>query len=133
MYYSRMNKLYLIPSDRFPEFSKVLSIFGLITTVFPVVIAIIACIEYREISTFRTILYYSVSGPILMAIGIICFAQGNFPERYTSYWRLSEDYFDYIGHSHQLWHFLSAGLQFCWIIVLKHHFNTRIQYGCPNS
>lgn len=129
-YYRYYQKLYLYPYDRFPEFSLILTSFGWIATILPIVLVLLLCYEYRSIYLFQKILFYSISGPIIMSFGIIIFAQGNFPEKYTKAWGLSEGFFDIIGHSHQFWHLISAVLQFCWILVLRKHFHARIEYGC---
>lgn len=129
-YYRCYSKLYLYPYDRFPEFSLILTSYGWIATILPIFLVLILCYEYRSIYLFQKILLYSISGPIIMSFGIIIFAQGNFPEKYTKIWGLSEGFFDIIGHSHQFWHLISAILQFCWIIVLQQHFHARIEYGC---
>ena len=131
-YRFRTSKAVLIPCDRFPEFSRVLSTYGAITTVVPVVIAMLFIPEYTSNSAFLSVLVHSVLGPIYVALGIICFAQGNFPERFASLWGVREDFFDLFGHSHQLWHFVSAGLQFMWIYLSRKHFFARVEYGCSN-
>lgn len=121
----------LVPADRFPEFSRVLSTFGFVATAVPVLLVLVLLPEYTQEATFRTLLMYSVLGPACMGLGIVFFAQGNFPERLTNWLGLKEDYFDYLGHSHQWWHLLSASLQFCWIAICRLHYETRMQHGCP--
>lgn len=75
----------LVPADRFPEFSRVLSTFGFVATAVPVMLVLLLLPEYTQHETFIHILLYSVLGPVCMGLGIFCFAQGNFPERFTHY------------------------------------------------
>jgi len=110
---------------------QVLSSFGFGATALPVLLAIFLLPEYSTNSVFLEILVKSVAGPVIMSLGIVCFAQGNFPERFASSFGVKEGFFDFIGHSHQWWHVLSAVLQFCWIYLCRQHFEARIHYGCP--
>ena len=121
----------LLPADRFPEFSGVLSTFGFVATAVPVLLVLALVPEYQTEEQFRSMLFYSVLGPVLMGLGISCFAQGNFPERFAVYWGVAESHFDMLGHSHQWWHLLSASLQFAWVAMCRQHYLARIQYGCP--
>mmetsp|Transcript_20126 Transcript_20126/g.33672 ORF Transcript_20126/g.33672 Transcript_20126/m.33672 type:complete len:355 (+) Transcript_20126:88-1152(+) len=132
-YSFRTGKPDLIPVDRFPEFSAILSTFGYVATVIPVLFVIVYLPEYTQDPEFLNILLSSVSGPVIMGCSIVLFAQGNFPERYAVSWGLPENYFDFLGHSHQLWHFVSAILQFCWIYILRRHFEIRLEHSCVNS
>jgi predicted membrane channel-forming protein YqfA (hemolysin III family) len=123
----------LRPADRFPEFSLVLSTFGALATASPVVVVVLTLQEYTAEASFRTVLLESVLFPSLVALGIVCFAQGNFPEKFAEKWGWAPPhFFDYVGHSHQWWHLLSAGLQFGWIELTRRHYLARMAYGCPN-
>ena len=60
---------------RFPEFSKFLSTYGAIASGVPLLLTAYVCREYVSHSEFRNIYNLCVMGPILMACGIIFFAQ----------------------------------------------------------
>lgn len=123
----------LVPADRFPEFSCVLSLFGWVATLVPVLLALLLRPEYLYVPAFRSILVRAVIGPVLMGLGITCFAQGHFPERFAVRWGLKERAFDLLGHSHQWWHVLSAALQLAWVVLSHEHFRVRLQLGCLHA
>jgi adiponectin receptor len=120
----------LLPVDRFPEFSYVLSMFGWVATVIPVLLVVALRPEYRAEAHFRGILLRCVLGPALMGLGITCFAQGHFPERFSAWWGVREGFFDVVGHSHQWWHVLSASLQLLWVALCVEHYRARLGHGC---
>jgi adiponectin receptor len=129
-YSNHTNQLKLQPRDRFPEFSKYLSTFGFITSFIPLFITILFKNEYRNNSEFHEIFIISCVGPVAMALGIVFFAQGNFPERFCKNLNLPLNYFDFIGHSHQWWHLVSSILMFVWVFLLRKHYEIRMKYGC---
>jgi adiponectin receptor len=123
----------LVPADRFPEFSSVLSVFGWVATLVPVLLALLLRPEYYQVPAFRAVLVRAVAGPVLMGLGITCFAQGHFPERFAAQWGLREGFFDLLGHSHQWWHVLSAALQLAWVALCHEHLRVRLEHGCVYS
>eukprot|EP01038_Epipyxis_sp_PR26KG_P004089 gene4089-5837_t len=129
-YNGRLQSFNLEPKDRFPEFSKYLSIYGALASLLPVVLAVILKKEYILDANLRYVFLCSCSGPIIMALGIILFAQGHFPERFCKQWKLPLNYFDIIGHSHQWWHAVSAFLMLYWVFTLKFHYESRMKVGC---
>ena len=131
-YRARTSAVVLAPADRFPEFSKILSTYGAVATAAPVVVAVLLHREYTAEPVFISILIKSITGPVLMALGIVCFAQGNFPERFARFWGVKDDFFDYLGHSHQWWHLLSASLQFMCVALNRRHLTARMHYGCAS-
>lgn len=132
-YNRRVSEDVLFPHDRIPEFSRFLSLYGFFASVLPVVVNAVMHAEYFADPKLFVIFVCSCVGPVLMAMGIVVFAQGHVPERFHKDWNLPSDFFDTLGHSHQMWHFVSAGLMFGWIAVLAEHYEARIAYGCPGS
>lgn len=131
MYYNRMNRDKLIPNDRFPEFSLNLLRYAGITSFIPLLLTISLLKEYREEKDFITVFITSCIGPLMMALGIKIFGQGGFPEQFMfKYFKIPLKRFEYIGHSHQFWHLISASLMFVWIYSLKFHYNARVKFGC---
>mmetsp|Transcript_12073 Transcript_12073/g.26889 ORF Transcript_12073/g.26889 Transcript_12073/m.26889 type:complete len:332 (+) Transcript_12073:73-1068(+) len=125
----RTSKRDLVPADRFPEFSQVLSSFGWIATLIPVA-SVVAFLPEYQTDPFSLLLLQKVCAPVVMGLGIVCFAQGNFPERFAARWGLPESFFDIVGHSHQWWHLVSGALQFWWVYLLRAHFEARMAHAC---
>ncbi len=132
-YIKRVSKAELVPHDRIPEFSRYLSGYGFFASVLPLVLSSAVHTEYWSDPQLFVIFVCSCVGPVLMALGIVVFAQGHVPERFSAQLGVSPDFFDFAGHSHQMWHFVSAGLMFGWIAVLQRHYQARMDYGCPVS
>lgn len=131
-YNRRVSQPVLSPVDRIPEFSKYLSAFGFLASVLPLALTVTVHTEYWTDPQLFVIFACSCIGPFLMAMGIVLFAQGHIPERFCKQWGLPDDYFDFVGHSHQMWHAVSASLMYAWITVLAMHYKARINYGCGN-
>jgi hypothetical protein len=97
----RSRKEILEPSDRFPEFSKSLVSFSLLCNHIPLAIGWnFFCGEdckYRGIFRGRLQIY------ICFFIAMYACAKGGFPERL-----FQGNAFDLVGHSHQVWHLISA-------------------------
>lgn len=115
---------------RFPEFSSFLCTYGAVATGVPLLLTAYVCREYLVHSAFRSIYLLCALGPMLMACGIIFFAQGHFPERFCNQFGVPIDFFDIIGHSHQWWHIVSALLMFFWIDLTAKHYQLRLDEGC---
>lgn len=128
-YRFRMSESRLQPKDRFPEFSKILSAFGVLETLLTIGTSLYTNQEYRNDHRFRHILMLTATGPLIMGLGIVLFAQGNIPERFTPQLNLPKHTFDYIGHSHQWWHLVSAGLMFAWVECTYAHYKLRLSHG----
>lgn len=126
----RLSKEVLIPVDRFPEFSFSLSSFVTFSSFIPLGVALYLKQEYLSDPHFFPITIYSIVSPVLLSIGVMVFAQGGFPERFSSTFGLPDHFFDFIGHSHQLWHFTTFGVMFCWIIVIVAHYRARVESLC---
>jgi hypothetical protein len=130
-YSRRVKRNVLLPHDRIPEFSRYLSGYGFFASVVPLVVSSVVHTEYMTDPQLFVVFVCSCVGPVLMALGIVVFAQGHVPERFIKQLKLKPHFFDFVGHSHQMWHFVSAGLMFGWIAVLARHYEARIAYGCP--
>jgi adiponectin receptor len=123
----RMDVIPLHPKDRMPEFSFVLSSFSL----FSYSLTIIPTLYYHSAEYFNHPALFEVAMksclfPLGMALGIVLFAQGHIPERFTGAFGVSRDYFDFFGHSHQCWHVLSFALLFFAIEVTYQHYDARV-------
>jgi hypothetical protein len=127
----RTSKHSLYPYDRFPEFSRFLSLYAIAASGLPLTLTIYFRPEYMEYARLKSVYMASIMGPVLMACGIIFFAQGHIPERFCKPLGLPIHYFDIVGHSHQFWHLVSASLMFCWIYLTSLHLEARLAYGCP--
>lgn len=124
----RLNAPLLQPNDRFPEFSSSLSTFLIFASFLPLLVTWFYRKEYHENHGLFWILVDSTICPILLSVGVLVFAQGAVPERF-----FSPNIFDFIGHSHQLWHVTTAVVMFLLTSTLIQHFHCRVEYGCHNT
>ena len=124
-YFPRVLKPILYPVDRIPEFSKTLSAFALFASSYPLLVSYIFVPEYRnpELCSF---IIKSVVNVVFMLSGIAFFAQGHIPERFAPFFNIDPHIFDYVGHSHQWWHVVSATLMIYWVVNTAAHISTRI-------
>lgn len=123
----RANVEPLQPRDRMPEFSFVLSSFSAlcyISTVIPTLY--FHANDYLSHPDLFEVATKSCMYPAGMALGIVIFAQGHIPERFTGIFGLSDHFFDYFGHSHQWWHIVSFTLLYLWIEVIYKHYKARM-------
>lgn len=131
IYIGRLTRIDNYPKDRFPEFSKVLSSYAVFSSFLPLGLTIFMKPEYFEKETLTEVFIASCTGPVIMALGIVFFAQGGFPERHLpQLLGLPMNTFDYLGHSHQFWHVVSASLMFWWIHNTSKHYNARMSMSC---
>lgn len=124
-YSIRVKKDVLIPNDRFPEFSHYLSRYAALASISPILITLIFNQEYLYNAYYRYVILLTVLSPIMSTLGIVIFAQGSFPEKLCKHYGIHEDSFDFIGHSHQLWHLVASASMFNWIRVLTIHYVLR--------
>jgi hypothetical protein len=130
-YTQRVSQIALIPKDRFPEFSKILSLYSGYTFIVTIFSSTYFHTPYLNHPVLSSILIQSCLYPVAMAMGIVVFAQGSIPERFTSHLGLPKHFFDLFGHSHQLWHIVSFTVLYFWIDVIFDHYNTRHGMTCP--
>jgi adiponectin receptor len=117
----------LQPRDRMPEFSFVLSTFSALcytSTVIPTLY--FHGKDYFNHADLFEVATKSCMYPAGMALGIVVFAQGHIPERFTGLLGLPDHFFDYFGHSHQLWHVVSFTLLYLWIEIIYKHYHARM-------
>jgi hypothetical protein len=131
MYSARMSKEVLEPYDRFPEFSKVLTTFSVYSYTIALAGSIYLEPIYLQDPTLWNVFVQSCLFPACMGGGIVVFAQGGIPERFVQSWGLPEHFFDYLGHSHQIWHMISFLLLYHWIDVILGHYHVRKDMLCP--
>lgn len=130
-YDPRLRQPELVPCDRFPEFSSNMTKFSIFTFFIAFSSTIYYYPQYLADVKLRGIIYRLMLHPVLLATTIVFFAQGGFPERLTPYLGLREGFFDYVGHSHQLWHFASWGILYIWLDVVTDHYQLRANTSCP--
>jgi predicted membrane channel-forming protein YqfA (hemolysin III family) len=97
----------LIPCDRFPEFSFSLCLFITFASFVPVFAAWAVLNDHASRADLRTLLLEATACDVLVSIGVFVFAQGGVPERF-----LSPNICDMVGHSHQIWHFITGTVMF---------------------
>jgi predicted membrane channel-forming protein YqfA (hemolysin III family) len=132
-YSVRLRRDKLVPKDRFPEFSFSLTAYVCFASYIPVAVTYY-CDEYTSEGPLNDLFFYAVLSPVLLSLGIVVFAQGGLPERFFGpKLGFPENFFDMVGHSHQLWHVTSATVLFNWVYVTVRHFEIRIQQSCPIS
>lgn len=124
-YSPRMDARELTPRDRFPEFSFSLSSYVTVASFIPIALTWIYQEEYYLHDKLYEILVHSTISPLLLSVGVIAFAQGGIPERF-----FKPNVLDLAGHSHQLWHLVTAVVMFKLVASLMDHFHTRADYGC---
>lgn len=125
-YINRVRQDVLIPCDRFPEFSFYLSTCAAALLFAEVAVVILVEQEYIYHPSYRWIMIQTVMSPVISTIGIVIFARGGFPERFCKNFGLHEGFFDMLGHSHQIWHLLSALTMFNWVHILVDHYELRV-------
>jgi hypothetical protein len=130
-YQERLSKNELLPKDRFPEFSSTLSGYSGFVYFVSLGGSIVFVSEYLSHPTLNSIFLQSCLYPLAMAMGIVIFAQGSIPEKYHTIFGVSPHFFDFLGHSHQLWHIVSLAVLYFWIDVIFQHYEVRYNMGCP--
>ncbi len=121
----RLDAHELIPRDRFPEFSFSLSSFVAFASFIPIAASWIIQPEYYNNTTLFWILVEATVCPVLLSIGVVVFAQGAVPERF-----FRPNFFDMLGHSHQLWHLVTAVVMFSLMRNTMNYFHARVEHGC---
>jgi predicted membrane channel-forming protein YqfA (hemolysin III family) len=86
--------------------------------------------EYINDIDFYKVQFQFTFSPILLSLGVVLFAQGGVPERFTGVLGLNKHFFDMIGHSHQCWHLCTAMVMFGLLDALVRHCELRSQKGC---
>lgn len=129
-YSKRLDRDILQPKDRFPEFSFSLSSFITFVSFIPVGIVWLLKEEYINDIDFYNIQFQCTFSPILLSLGVVLFAQGGVPERFTGVLGLDKHIFDMIGHSHQCWHLCTGIVMFGLLDALIQHFELRTKRGC---
>lgn len=124
-YSPRLDAPQLTPRDRFPEFSFSLSSYVTIASFLPVGVAWLSQPEHFSNETLYYVLIEATICPLLVSIGVVVFAQGGFPERLL---RLSV--FDMVGHSHQIWHAITALVMFMLMSNTLKYFHARAEHQC---
>jgi adiponectin receptor len=128
-YHQRMRKRVLVPNDRFPEFASFLSSYAVFASIGPVFVALWFRREYIYEPSYRWIIIQTFLSPVISTIGILIFAKGGVPEIFCKPLGLRDDFFDMVGHSHQLWHLFAAAAMFNWIHILVDHYALRTRTG----
>ena len=121
----RLDAKELSPRDRFPEFSFSLSSYVVLASFIPIVLSWIICPEYFKNLTLFWILVDASICPVLLSVGVTVFAQGGVPERF-----FAGNVFDMLGHSHQLWHLVTATVMFFLMLNIIDFFHARVEHGC---
>jgi hypothetical protein len=115
----------LVPSDRFPEFSTSITTFVVFASYIPVALGWLTSTLHAEDQDYHWILVESTIVQVLLAIGIVVFAKGAIPERF-----FNGNMFDIVGHSHQLWHLVSAVVMFFLADAVIDHYILRVRDEC---
>jgi hypothetical protein len=132
-YHLRLRKEELLPKDRFPEFSQTLSLYSIFAYLISILSTVYFHPEYLADSILSNILIQSGLYPLAMAMGIVVFAQGSIPERFHGLFGVSKHFFDFVGHSHQLWHIVSLVVLYFWMDVIFAHYEVRYHMTCSAS
>lgn len=111
------------------EFSFSLSTYVTFASFIPVACTFLLK-EYVADPRYITVYKCSILTPVLLSIGIVVFAQGNVPERFCKLLKIPENFFDMLGHSHQLWHITSATVLIIFTTVIVDHYKLRISHQC---
>jgi predicted membrane channel-forming protein YqfA (hemolysin III family) len=109
-----------VPCDRFPEFSFILSTYVTFASFLPLLLIFIYQDPFVKPDYYQLFLQL-VSLPLIVSTGIVAFSQGGIPERFNKQLFLPENTFDIVGHSHQIWHLVSAAFMFFAINALIKH------------
>lgn len=128
-YHQRMRRKILVPNDRFPEFGTYLSLFAFFASIGPVLIAFCLRKEYVSEPSYRWIIIQTFLSPVITTMGVLIFAKGGVPEIFCKRLGLRDDFFDMIGHSHQVWHVFAAAAMFNWVHILVDHYHLRTRPG----
>ena len=116
-----------VPCDRFPEFSFILSTYVSFASFLPLLMMYV----YQDTSKedYYPLFLQLVSLPLIVSTGIVAFSQGGIPERFNKQLRLPEHMFDIVGHSHQIWHLVSAAFMFFAFNALVKHVKYTLNYN----
>ena len=124
-YTHRLDHPVLHPKDRFPEFSFSLSFFISFASFIPIALAWYIQHEHYAVEDLYWLLVEATVCPLLLSIGVIVFAQGGFPERF-----LTPNMCDFLGHSHQIWHLITAFVMFSLCSNTLRYYAARAEHGC---
>lgn len=124
-YFVRLAKKTLIPRDRFPEFSFSLSTYVAFASFIPVTVTWFLQEEYTSNDEYYLLALLATFIPIFLSFGVVFFAQGGVPERFCRVLSIQENIFDFLGHSHQLWHLVTAYTMFSLESLLLQHYLLR--------
>jgi predicted membrane channel-forming protein YqfA (hemolysin III family) len=121
----RLSAKVLLPCDRFPEFSFTLCFFITFASFIPLFGAWLLLAEVRTNPQLGYLLAEATGSDLLVSVGVFVFAQGGVPERF-----FRPNILDMLGHSHQIWHVITAAVMFLLTKNSVGYYLARSNYRC---